>query len=89
MDDVQEVVRCKRFELVDDEGRTRVSISVRDRDVNFTMFDENGGVKAEIEYDGKDDDIGLFLFHQGGSRVSLGVSKEGKAYLFGDFRQEG
>ena len=87
VDDIQDVIRCKRFEIVDDDGRKRVSIGVSGRDVDFTIFDEDGGTKFEIEYDGADDDIGLFLFHQNGSRVSLGVNKDGKAYLMGNFKE--
>lgn len=84
---IQEVVRCKRFELVDDEGRIRVRMGVIERDVDFEILDENGNTKLDIEYDGKDDDIGIFLIHKGSGKVSLGVDKNGKPYFLGDFKK--
>jgi hypothetical protein len=50
-DDIQDVVRCKRFEVVDDNGEKRAEIGMSGVRLNLIMYAPSGEPRIRIEVD--------------------------------------
>ena len=87
---VQEVVKAKSFVLVDEMGRTRASLLLRDDEPALTLFNKNGKPQLRVMLiDGipviglinENDAPGMMLMCQKGSRLML-ADESGETRLF-------
>lgn len=86
MAEASDVVRTRRLEVVDDEGRVRVLAGLIGQDEQTTIFglvvrDRNGRDRAWV-YDYIDGAVEIALDWGGDTVASLGVSDTGEPYLF-------
>jgi len=74
-----EVVRAHRFEVVDEDGKTRATLAVHDRGPRLRLFDENGTPRAEVAAAKDGEGViepGLWLYDNKGQwRVALHAVK--------------
>lgn len=81
---VSDVVRTKRLEIVDDEGKVRAALGTDEEGMGgLTLFDEGGKKRAVLEAgEAQKHAEGLALFDaQGNIRAMLGLSKDGHSNL--------
>jgi hypothetical protein len=80
---VQEVVRAKRFEVVDDQGKRRAALGLTaDGSPAFWLYDATGKTRVELHVlpDGSTD---LLLYDAAGERRAwLGLTPDGSPYLW-------
>ncbi len=77
----QDVVRAKRFEVVDDNGKTRgVFEVVPDGKARLMLFDEDGNTRGTFAVARNGVVVGLFDGN-GKTRASLGVTPDGASSL--------
>jgi len=79
-DDIQDIVRCRNFELVDENGMRRVHISVDQGDVILALCDANGAYRIHLDLD-SDGDAGIFISNPSGDHVDLGIDSASKPYF--------
>jgi hypothetical protein len=85
--EVSDVVRARRIEVVDDEGRVRVVIGLLGQGdspiFGLVVQDESGHGRGWVQHDGAAAEVGLDF---GGNTVAaLNVSDSGRPRLFMDY----
>jgi hypothetical protein len=75
---VEEVIRAKRFEMVDDEGQARVVLGTQDETSGLMLLDSNGQSVAELAVSDDTGSAMLSLYDERGSlRASLDLDADG------------
>lgn len=83
MSEVKDVVKAKHIELVDDDGKTRVSIGVdQDGNANMKFIDQNEQVRVSVGASNKGPASISLADNNGQTRVSTLVAENGSSYLF-------
>ena len=83
MDEVKDVLRARKIELVDDDGKTRVSIRLdKDGNSNMQFIDDKGQVRVSVGASDKGPASISLSDCDGQTRVSAMVAENGSSYLF-------
>ena len=76
-DEIQDKIRAKSIEIVDDQGRTRISMRTDGDETYFYIYDLEGGLKVSLEME-DEGNAGVTFYHKSVARAYLGVDKDGK-----------
>ena len=79
---VEDVIRAKRFEVVDDEGRPRVIVGAQPTAAGLLLLDANGSTVAELAVSDEHGAVALTLYDlRGQARATLDLDANGAPNL--------